>query len=67
MDKSILINIAGCYQNRNHHRYFSGDNFTSKNFKELSPVETFFNIKQDYGVQPRTLLNFITDDLTRVF
>ena len=67
MDKSILTNIAGCYQNRNPSQIFSGDNFTSKNFKELSLVESFFNIKQDHGVQSRTLVNFITDILIRVF
>ena len=67
MDKSIPTNIAGCYQNRNPSHIFSGDNFTSINFKELSLVESFFNIKQDYGVQSRTLLNSITDDLMRVF
>ena len=50
-----------------HHRLFSGDNLTSNNFKELSLVESFFTIKQDYGVQSRTLLNSITDDLMRVF
>ena len=50
-----------------HHRFFSGDNFTSKTFKELSLVESFFNIKQDYSAQSRILLNFITDDLLRVF
>ena len=33
-----------------------GDNFTSKRFRELSLVESFFNIKQDYCVQTRTLL-----------
>ena len=59
MNKSFLTNIAGCCQNR----FFSRDNFTSKNFKELSLAESFFNIKQDYGVQSRTLLNSITDDL----
>ena len=37
-----------------HHRYFSEDNFASKNVKELSLVESFFNIKQDYG---RTVQN----------
>ena len=30
-------------------------------------MESFFNIKQDYGLQSRTLLNSITDDLMRVF
>ena len=29
--------------------------------------ESFLNIRQDYGVLPRTLLNSITDDLMRVF
>ena len=67
MVKSILTNIAGCYQNRNPSQIFSGDNLISKNFKELSLVESFFNIKQDYGVQSRTLLNSIADDLMRVF
>ena len=67
MVKSILTNIAGCYQNRNPSQIFSGDNLISKNFKELSLVESFFNIKQDYGAQSRTLLNSIADDLMRVF
>ena len=47
--------------------FFSGNNFTSKNFKELSLVESFFNIKQDYGAESKTLLNSITNDLMRVF
>ena len=67
MVKSILTNIAGCYQNRNPSQIFSGDNLISKDFKELSLVESFFNIKQDYGAQSRTLLNSIADDLMRVF
>ena len=29
----------------NHHRISCGDNFTSKNFKKLSLVESYFNIR----------------------
>ena len=39
-----------------HQSLLVGDNFTSKRFRELSLVESFFNIKQDYCVQTRTLL-----------
>ena len=41
-----------------HHRISCGDNFTSKNFKKLSLVESFFNIRQDYSLQLRTLVGF---------
>ena len=48
MGKSILTNIADCYQQRNPSQTFCGDNFTSKNFKKLSLLESLFNIKQEY-------------------
>ena len=32
-----------------HHRIFSGNNL-SKNFKELSLMESLFNIKKDYTI-----------------
>ena len=41
-----------------HRRISCGDNFTSKNFKKLSLVESFFNIRQDYSLQLRTLVGF---------
>ena len=50
-----------------HHRTFGGDNFTSKNFKKLSLVDTLFKMIQDYSLQPETLLNSVTDDLMRAF
>ena len=43
------------------------NNFTSKNLKKMPLVESLFNIKQDYRVKPRTLLNSITDVFIRVF
>ena len=46
MDKSILRNINGSYQNRN-------------------PSQAL--LTKDYSLQPRTLLNFVTDDFMRVF
>ena len=63
MDKSILKNIAGYYQNR----HTCGDNFTYKNFKKLSLVESLFNITHYYSLQPRNLLNSDADDFLRVF
>ena len=67
MGKSVLTNIAGCFQNKNLSLAFCGDNFTSKGFNELPLVESLFNTKQNYGVQPRTLLNSIEDDFMRMF
>ena len=68
MDKSILTNIADCYQKIGiHHRLFYGDNFTSKNFKKLSLVELLFNIRHEYSLQTTILLNYITDDFMRAF
>ena len=56
MDKSIT-NVAVCYQIGIDHRFFSGDVFVSENFKKLSLVESFFNIKRDCDLQSRTLPN----------
>ena len=39
-----------------HHRFFYGDNFTSKNFKKLFMMESLFNITQDGSLQLNTLL-----------
>ena len=50
-----------------HYRLFCGDNFTSKNFKKLSLVESVFNIRQEYSLQTTTLLNYVTDDFMRAF
>ena len=35
MDKSILTNIADCYQNRNPSETFSGGQFHLKKFQEI--------------------------------
>ena len=43
MDKSIFMNIVGCYQNRSRSKVFSGDNVISKVFNKLSQVESLFN------------------------
>ena len=43
MDKSILRNIVGCYQNRNPLQAFCGDNVISKVLKKLSIEESIFN------------------------
>ena len=43
MDKSILRNIVGCYQNRNPFQAFCGDNASSKVLKKFSLVEPLFN------------------------
>ena len=43
MDKSILRNIVGCFQNRNPSQAFCGDNFMSNVLKELSQVELLSN------------------------
>ena len=51
----------------NHNRPSGGDNFTSKNFKKFSLVETLFKMIQDYSLQPGTLLNSVTDDFMRAF
>ena len=40
-----------------HYRLFCGDNFTSKNFKKLSLVESLFSIRHEYSLQTTTLLN----------
>ena len=51
-----------------HEILFCGDNCTSKNFKKFSQVDSLFNIRQDYSIQPpRTLLNVVTDKLIRMF
>ena len=50
-----------------HHRLFCGDISTSKSFKKLSLVESLFNTRQDYSLQPRTLLSSVTDDLMKLF
>ena len=67
MDKSILQILQFATKIRIHHRFFCGDNFTSKNFRELYLVELLFNIKQGYSLQPKTLLSSITYDFMRVF
>ena len=67
MNNFILRNIAGCYQKRNPSQTFCGDNFTTKNAKKLSLMESPFNTTRDYSLQPRTLLNSITDDFIKVF
>ena len=69
MDKSIPTKLQVATKIGIHHRFYSRNNFTAKNFKELSLVKSFFNIKQDYriGVQSRIILNSIRDDLMRVF
>ena len=46
-------------------RFFCGENFTSKKFRELYLVELHFNIRQGFSLQPRTLLNSITYDFMR--
>ena len=51
MDKPILTNIVGCYQNRNSSQTFLGGNFTSENFKKLSLEESLCTIKQDISLQ----------------
>ena len=43
LDKSILGNIVGCYQNRNSSQTFCGDNVISKVQKKTSLVESLFN------------------------
>ena len=43
MNKFILRNIAVCYQDRNPTRLLCGDSPISKNFKNLSLVESLFN------------------------
>ena len=48
-----------------HHILFCRDNLNSKNFKELSLMESLLKIKQDYSLQARTLLNSITDDFMK--
>ena len=63
----INKDIAGCYQNRNPSQTFCGNNVIPKTFKKLSLVESLFSIRQDYSLQPRTLLNSITGDFMRVF
>ena len=65
MDKSILRNIAGFYQNRNSPQT-CGDKLTYKNFKKLSQVEALFNITQNYSLLPRALQNCAVDDFMRV-
>ena len=48
MDKSIIRNIAGCYQNRDSsHTFFVGIISSTKNFKKLPLVESLFNISQE--------------------
>ena len=49
-----------------HHILFCGDNLNSKNFKELSLMESLLKIKQDYSLQARTLLNSITDHFMKL-
>ena len=69
MDKPILTNIAGCYQNRNLLQIFSFSwmQLHLKKFHQIVLDVVTFNIRQDYSLQTRTLLNFITDDFMRVF
>ena len=40
MDKSILRNIIGCYENKNLLQAFCGDNIISKVLKKLYLVES---------------------------
>ena len=48
MDKSIIGNIAGCYQNRNSSQtFFVGIISSTKKFKKLPLVESFSNTTQD--------------------
>lgn len=60
VDKPIHRNVVGC-------RLFCGDNFIFKNFKKCSLVESFLIKTQGYSMQPRTLLNSVTNDFMRVF
>ena len=60
VDKSIHRNVVGC-------RLFCGDNFIFKNFTKFSLVESFLIKTQGCSMQPRTLLNSVTNDFMRVF
>ena len=43
-------------------RRFSADSIISKNFKKLPLVESLIHLRQDYRLQPRTLLHSVTED-----
>ena len=60
MDKFILKNIAGCYQNRNPSQTFLWGLFHLQKFQNFFPVGVTFFITQDYNLQLRTLLNSVT-------
>ena len=64
---AILRNIVSCYQNRNPSRTFCRNDFISKHFKKFSMGSHFLIKTQDYSIQPRTILNSITDSFMRVF
>ena len=61
MDKFILRNIVGCYQNKNSSQNFCKDNLISKSFKKLSLVKSAFIKTRVCSPDPRTSLNSNTD------
>ena len=64
VDKSILIYILQVTNKIPIHlRLFGGVNFTLNNFKKLSLVQSLFNIRQEYSLKPKTLLNSVIVDL----
>ena len=47
MDKSILINIARCYENRNSSQTFLWVYFHLQKFQEISPGGVIFKYKTE--------------------